>query len=241
MIRRFVHFVLNCSNFCFLKTLECDGLDTCGEDESRCDDKLTRRPLSSYSYGREALSSSELMLIGFFVLNGSFIVFFLILSLFSAGAVFGRFPLYARKSNASRNTFVRYLREAIPSTSNKPTEPPEEPEAVLERVEEEEAVPLEEKPIRKLSDSAARMRPRPSILSRINFDPAPALKELEPEVEDRDITPPESICSPPAHRPDVFLRRQSLPVTSMLNDVASSVLRSKRLSHCGKSMDQPNF
>lgn len=83
-----------------------------------------RTPHTSYRYGRDALSSSQIMLIGFFALNGSFIggftfskkkdnfwftVFFLILSLCSAG-LFYRCPFYAKNSNASRHTFIRYLR-----------------------------------------------------------------------------------------------------------------------------------
>uniref|UniRef100_A0A8R1DVM8 Uncharacterized protein n=1 Tax=Caenorhabditis japonica TaxID=281687 RepID=A0A8R1DVM8_CAEJA len=31
------------------------------------------------------------------------------------------------------------------------------------------------------------------------------------KVEDREQSPTESICEPPAHLPEVFLRRQSLP------------------------------
>lgn len=30
-------------------------------------------------------------------------------------------------------------------------------------------------------------------------------------MEDREQSPQESICEPPAHQPEVFLRRQSLP------------------------------
>ncbi|CAI2354676.1 unnamed protein product [Caenorhabditis sp. 36 PRJEB53466] len=188
----------NCSKHCFSIDLECDGLDTCGEDESRCIVKDSRTPQTSYRYGRDALSSSQIMLIWFFALNGSFIVFFLILSLCSAG-LFYQCPFYAKNSKASRHTFIRYLREAIPPALAAPAVPTGGHDAS----EEEKTV---------ISTPPGHTRHRHSILSRINFQPAPALSEIEPEVEDREQSAAaESICEPPAHQPEVFLRRQSLP------------------------------
>uniref|UniRef100_A0A1I7V4R5 Low-density lipoprotein receptor domain class A n=1 Tax=Caenorhabditis tropicalis TaxID=1561998 RepID=A0A1I7V4R5_9PELO len=189
----------NCSSFCFSTALECDGLDTCGEDESSCTFINPRTPHTSYRYGRDALSSSQIMLIGFFALNGSFIVFFLILSLCSAG-LFYRCPFYAKNSKASRHTFIRYLRQAIPPA----LAPPQPSEGDQTKHEEEKTLTVPSTP-------PGHTRHRHSILSRINFQPAPALSEIEPEVEDREQSPQESICEPPAHQPEVFLRRQSLP------------------------------
>ncbi|CAB3397582.1 unnamed protein product [Caenorhabditis bovis] len=181
----------NTTELCFPKFLSCDGLDTCGEDESNCPASQPKILLSSYKYGREALSSSQIMLIWFFALNGSFILFFLILSLCSVGLLFGKCPIYMKKNQSSRHTFIRYLREAIPPAPpvDKPVQPP---------------------PVESLQPAPNNIRSRHSILSRISFLPAPALQELEPEVEDREESPTESICSPPAHRPEVFLRRQSI-------------------------------
>ncbi|CAL2044974.1 unnamed protein product [Caenorhabditis brenneri] len=189
----------NCSSYCFSTNLECDGLDTCGEDESRCTVINPRTPHTSYRYGRDALSSSQIMLIGFFALNGSFIVFFLILSLCSAG-LFYRCPFYAKNSKASRHTFIRYLREAIPPAL-----------AASQPAQGDQQKSEEEKTLTVPSTPPGHTRHRHSILSRINFQPAPALSEIEPEVEDREQSPQESICEPPAHQPEVFLRRQSLP------------------------------
>ncbi|CAI5451641.1 unnamed protein product [Caenorhabditis angaria] len=185
----------NCSSFCIPLLTKCDGLDSCSEDESNCVISQPRSPPhSSYRYGREALSSSQIMLIGFFALNGSFIVFFLILSLCSAGIWFAKCPIYKKKSKASRHTFIRYLREAIPS-------------------QHQHQSPDESEPLKTIDPTTLpSARKKTSILNRINFQPAPALKELEPEFEDREIEEQsESICSPPAHQPEVFLRRQSLP------------------------------
>ncbi|KAF1749986.1 hypothetical protein GCK72_016531 [Caenorhabditis remanei] len=190
----------NCSKYCFSTELECDGYDTCGEDESSCTFINPRTPHTSYRYGRDALSSSQIMLIGFFALNGSFIVFFLILSLCSAG-LFYRCPFYAKNSKASRHTFIRYLREAIPPALAPPSQPDQGDQGKNEN-EITLTVP---------STPPGHTRHRHSILSRINFQPAPALSEIEPEVEDREQSSQESICEPPAHQPEVFLRRQSLP------------------------------
>ncbi|EFP08925.1 hypothetical protein CRE_18090 [Caenorhabditis remanei] len=164
----------NCSKYCFSTELECDGYDTCGEDESSCTFINTKTlPIP---------------------------VFFLILSLCSAG-LFYRCPFYAKNSKASRHTFIRYLREAIPPALAPPSQPDQGDQGKTEN-EITLSVP---------STPPGHTRHRHSILSRINFQPAPALSEIEPEVEDREQSPQESICEPPAHQPEVFLRRQSLP------------------------------
>ncbi|UMM35168.1 hypothetical protein L5515_007917 [Caenorhabditis briggsae] len=211
----------NCSKYCFSTNLECDGLDTCGEDESSCTFINPRTPHTSYRYGRDALSSSQIMLIGFFALNGSFIVFFLILSLCSAG-IFYRCPWYAKNSKASRHTFIRYLREAIPPALAAPNPPLDQGEQP--KIEDDKMLTVPATP-------PGHTRHRHSILSRINFQPAPALSEIEPEVEDREQSPQESICEPPAHQPEVFLRRQSLPfglnAVPLPADLNSKILEKK--------------
>ncbi|CAO4379563.1 unnamed protein product [Caenorhabditis nigoni] len=211
----------NCSRYCFSTNLECDGLDTCGEDESSCTFINPRTPHTSYRYGRDALSSSQIMLIGFFALNGSFIVFFLILSLCSAG-IFYRCPWYAKNSKASRHTFIRYLREAIPPALAAPSPPPDQGDQ--SKLEDDKMLTVPATP-------PGHTRHRHSILSRINFQPAPALSEIEPEVEDREQSPQESICEPPAHQPEVFLRRQSLPfglnAVPLPTDLNSKILEKK--------------
>ncbi|ULT89347.1 hypothetical protein L3Y34_008071 [Caenorhabditis briggsae] len=180
-----------------------------------------RTPHTSYRYGRDALSSSQIMLIGFFALNGSFIVFFLILSLCSAG-IFYRCPWYAKNSKASRHTFIRYLREAIPPALAAPNPPLDQGEQP--KIEDDKMLTVPATPPR-------HTRHRHSILSRINFQPAPALSEIEPEVEDREQSPQESICEPPAHQPEVFLRRQSLPfglnAVPLPADLNSKILEKK--------------
>ncbi|VDL80891.1 unnamed protein product [Nippostrongylus brasiliensis] len=120
-------------------------------------------------------------------------MFFLLLSLCSVNACFSR-KLFREKSRASRMTFIKYLREAsggsAPSGSNV---------ALLNR--------------RANLRAAERERQATSsVLSRITFAPSPALREVEPEVEDRsERVLKEEICSLPAFQPQIYIRRQSLP------------------------------
>ncbi|EYC11960.1 hypothetical protein Y032_0049g1873 [Ancylostoma ceylanicum] len=174
----------NCSSACIQKSLVCDTVDNCYVDEAECGHPVAKLAPSGSSFRYQTiLSSSQLMLVGFLVLNGAFIAFFLGLSVCSVSACFSR-KVYREKSRASRMTFVKYLREA---SSRQPSE--RSPSPPRER------------------------RSRPTILSRLNFEPSPILRELEPEVEDRTIRAPrEEICCLPSYQSQLYSRRQSLPV-----------------------------
>ncbi|ETN74713.1 hypothetical protein NECAME_12781 [Necator americanus] len=70
---------------------------------------------------------------------------------------------------------------------------------------------------------------RSTILSRINFEPSPILRELEPEVEDRTVrAPKEEICRLPTYQSELYSRRQSLPVPPTA--IRSGRLKWKRTS-----------
>ncbi|PIC26853.1 hypothetical protein B9Z55_019303 [Caenorhabditis nigoni] len=217
----------NCSRYCFSTNLECDGLDTCGEDESSCtfiNARIIKRVTEKYIFSSHAPLThligtvKHLMFINIWNLIK---VFFLILSLCSAG-IFYRCPWYAKNSKASRHTFIRYLREAIPPALAAPNPPPDQGEQP--KIEDDKMLTVPATP-------PGHTRHRHSILSRINFQPAPALSEIEPEVEDREQSPQESICEPPAHQPEVFLRRQSLPfglnAVPLPTDLNSKILEKK--------------
>uniref|UniRef100_A0A158QKV4 LNR domain-containing protein n=1 Tax=Haemonchus placei TaxID=6290 RepID=A0A158QKV4_HAEPC len=160
-----------CSSVCVPSSLRCDSIDNCLIDEIACGnetEKLTQLN-SSFRY-HTILRSSQLMLVGFFVLNGAFIVFFLLLSICSVSGCFSR-KLFRKKTRASRMTFVKYLRLASHST----------------------CTPLFQK---KHSNG----------LSFVTFTTSPALREVEPEVEDRSLmAPKEEICSLPSYQPEVSI------------------------------------
>ncbi|WKY09694.1 hypothetical protein Q1695_002223 [Nippostrongylus brasiliensis] len=185
----------NCSSVCLPNSTVCDSIDNCSNDENGCKNNTGQLTPSQSSFRYHTiLRSSQLMLVGFFVLNGAFIMFFLLLSLCSVNACFSR-KLFREKSRASRMTFIKYLREAsgggsAPSGSNV---------ALLNR--------------RANLRAAERERQATSsVLSRITFAPSPALREVEPEVEDRsERVLKEEICSLPAFQPQIYIRRQSLP------------------------------
>lgn len=181
----------NCSSVCLPSSVRCDSVYNCGGDEEGCGNDTEK---NSFRY-HTILRSSQLMLVGFFVLNGAFILFFLMLSVCSVSACFSR-KLFREKSRASRMTFIKYLREAS-ATGGGASSPKRNPPSVADR------------------------RPVEPVFSRINFAPSPALRELEPEVEDRSVrAPKEEICSIPSYQPQLYIRRQSLPAAHNPRHVA---------------------
>ncbi|ETN74711.1 hypothetical protein NECAME_12779 [Necator americanus] len=66
----------NCSPAtCLSNSLLCDSIDNCGVDETGCGSPTNKSKQSEISFRYQTiLSSSKLMLVGFFVLNGAFIV-----------------------------------------------------------------------------------------------------------------------------------------------------------------------
>ncbi|XGW04170.1 hypothetical protein V3C99_015372 [Haemonchus contortus] len=174
----------NCSSVCVPGSLRCDSIDNCLTDEIACGnetEKLTQLN-SSFRY-HTILRSSQLMLVGFFVLNGAFIVFFLLLSICSVSGCFSR-KLFRKKTRASRMTFVKYLREASA------------PAALSTK---------------KCSPSSVDRHS--NGLSFVTFATSPTLREVEPEVEDRSlVTPKDEICSLPSYQPEIYyIRRQTFP------------------------------
>ncbi|CAI4222544.1 unnamed protein product [Auanema sp. JU1783] len=195
----------DCPKVCLPRDQLCDGIDNCGEEHG-CQ-KLTgflkkeETMISAFIYDKNYPSSSQLMLLGFFLLNGFFLTFFLILSMCSVGFCFSN-RIFKLENRKSRKRFLNYLRDA----SNRDPE-------VTKNLDASNLNSYPEANMKTLSPPIDR-RHRSSILSRINFEPAPTLTELEPECEDRSsiVDSKDDIFSPPKHRADFFLRRQSLPV-----------------------------
>ncbi|KAK0410447.1 hypothetical protein QR680_005135 [Steinernema hermaphroditum] len=163
---------------CVPSNVFCDGVENCpnGDDETGCEgpsvDGYQEMPLS---VAYRPFSSSLYMLIGFFLLNAFFVTFFFILAICSLGFCYSSM-CFQGQSKRSRRTFVRYLRSATSDADAQTARNVDSPEELIVNVPPLPPLPM--------PSSSPRQS---SIISRLHFQPAKTLEELEPENEDLEL------------------------------------------------------